>query len=82
MAREGKRKAYSRDTPKHTTFVDESKSSDDEEDISLLFKGLSFQQSETINELVKTINEKDELLESKEDLLIRENENFVNLKEA
>jgi hypothetical protein len=48
----------------------------------LLFKGLSFEQIEKINELIKTINEKDELLEIQEDILIRENENFVKLKEA
>jgi hypothetical protein len=48
----------------------------------LLFKGLSFEQIEKINELIKTINVKDELLESQEDILVRENENFVKLKEA
>jgi hypothetical protein len=35
-----------------------------------------------INELVNSINEKDELLECQEDILIRENENFVKLKDA
>jgi hypothetical protein len=63
--------------PKYITFDDEGDSSETEENLSLLFKGLSFKQIEKINELVKSINEKDELLESQEDLLIRENDKFV-----
>jgi hypothetical protein len=57
-------------------------SSDDDDDLSLLFKGLSFQQIEKIDELVKSINDKDELLGSQEDLLIREDEKIVKLKNA
>jgi hypothetical protein len=49
----------------YTTFANESDSNDDE-DLSLLFKGLIFSQFEKINKLVKSINEKDELLESQE----------------
>ena len=79
--KEGQNKVYTRDTPKYTTSDDESDSSDDDENLSLLFKGLSFEQIEKINELVKAINKNDELLESQEDLLIRQNENFVKLKE-
>jgi hypothetical protein len=48
----------------------------------LLFKGFNFKQIEKNNELVKFINEKDEFLERQEVLLVRENENFVKLKEA
>jgi hypothetical protein len=61
---------------KYTTSNDEVDSSDDDTSLSLLFKGLSFQQIEEINELVKSNNEKGELLESQEDLLVRENENL------
>jgi chromosome segregation ATPase len=35
-----------------------------------------------INELIETINEKDDILESQEDLLVKENKNFVKLKNA
>ena len=51
-------------------------------DMSLLFKGLSFKQIEKSNELVKSIIEKDEVLECQEDLLVKENEKFVKLKDA
>jgi hypothetical protein len=65
MAKDGKTKVHQRDTPMYTTFANESDSNDDE-DLSLLFKGLIFSQFEKINKLVKSINEKDELLESQE----------------
>jgi hypothetical protein len=51
------KKVYSRDTPKYTS------SSDDEEDMSMLFKGLDRTKIDKINDLIKAINEKDELLE-------------------
>jgi serine phosphatase RsbU (regulator of sigma subunit) len=35
-----------------------------------------------LNELIETINEKDDLLECQEDLLVKENKNFVKLKNA
>jgi hypothetical protein len=81
MANDSKKKVKPRETTEYTTSNDESNSSDDDDYLSLLFKDLSFEQIEKIIELVKTINEKDELLESQEDLLIRENEKFVKLKE-
>jgi hypothetical protein len=81
MAKESKKKVQPRDTPKYTTSDDEGDSSDNEDKLSLLFKGLSYEQIEKINELVKTINQKDELLESQEDLLVKKHEKIVKLKE-
>jgi hypothetical protein len=49
--------------------------------LSSLFANLTIQK-EKINELIKSINEKDEIFESQEDLLIKENKNFVKLKDA
>jgi hypothetical protein len=81
MTKEGKKKVHFRDSPKYTTSDDEGDSSDDDdENLPLLFKGLSFQQIEKINELVKSINEKDKLLEIQGDLLVRQHENFVKLE--
>jgi hypothetical protein len=60
MARE--KKVLYRDTLKYTFSSDEV-SSDHEEDISMVFKGLDKSKIEKINELVKAINEKDKLLE-------------------
>jgi hypothetical protein len=40
------------------------------------------EQKKKINELIKTINEKDQILECQEDLLVKENTNFVKLKDA
>jgi hypothetical protein len=39
-------------------------------------------QKKKINELIKIINDKDEILERQEDLLVKENKNFVKLKDA
>jgi hypothetical protein len=44
MAKEGKRKVQPRTTPKYTTSDDEGDSSDNEEDLSVLFKGLNHRQ--------------------------------------
>jgi hypothetical protein len=63
MTKESKKKVHPRETPKYTTSDDEGNSSGDDDVLSLLLKGLSFEQIEKINELVKTINEKDEFLE-------------------
>ena len=46
MAKEGKRNVQPRTTPKYTTSDDEGDSSDNEEELSLLFKCLSFKQIE------------------------------------
>jgi hypothetical protein len=63
MAKEGKKKVYSRYTPKYTTSDDEGSSSEKNDDLSSLFANLTIEQKEKINELIKTINEKDEILE-------------------
>jgi hypothetical protein len=82
MAKEGKKKkVYSRNTPKYTTFDDEGSSSEKNDDLSSLFANLAIEQKEKINELIKTINEKDEILECQEDLLIKENKKIVKLKD-
>jgi hypothetical protein len=43
---------------------------------------LPWTKRKKINELIETINEKDDLLECQEDLLVKENNNFVKLKNA
>jgi hypothetical protein len=82
MAKEGKKKVYTRDIPKYTTSDDEGDSSDNEENLFLLFKGLNRNQIKKVNELVSSINEKDDILESQEDLLTRDHEKFVKLEKA
>jgi chromosome segregation ATPase len=82
MAKDGKKKVHSRATPKYTTSSDEGSSSDNEDDLLALFANLSMDQKKKLNELIETINEKDDLLESQEDFLIKENKNFVKLKNA
>jgi hypothetical protein len=83
MAKEGKKKkVYSRDTPKYTTFDDEGGSSEKNDDLSSLFANLTIEQKEKINELIKSINKKDEILECQEDLLVKENKKFVKLKDT
>jgi hypothetical protein len=83
MAKYGKnKKVHSRANPKYTTYSDEGSSSDDEDNLMFLFANLSMDQKKKLNELIKAINEKDELLESQEDFLIKENKNFVKLKNA
>ena len=47
-----------------------------------LFANLSMDQKKKLNKLIEAINEKDELLDSQEDFLIKENKNFVKLKNA
>jgi hypothetical protein len=82
MAKEAKRKVTPRTTPKYTTFDDEGDSSDNEEDLTLLFKGLSQKQIDKINELVSSINEKDDILECQEELLTKEHDKYVKLEKA
>jgi chromosome segregation ATPase len=50
--------------------------------MSSLFANLTIEQKEKINKLIKSINENDEILECQEDLLVKENKNFVKLKDA
>jgi hypothetical protein len=79
----GQKKVYQRDSPKYTTSDDESNGeSSYEKDMSMFFKGLSREQIDKMNDLIKTLNEKDELVENQKDLLIREHENYVKLKKA
>jgi hypothetical protein len=83
MAKDGKKKkVHSRVTPKYTTTDDEGSSSDNEDDLVSLFANLTMDQKKKLNELIETINEKDDLLECQEDLLVKENKNFVKLKNA
>jgi chromosome segregation ATPase len=82
LAKDGKKKVHSRDTPKYTTFDDEGSSSDNEDDLTSLFANLTKDQKKKINELIESINEKDDLLECQEDLLVKENKKFVKLKNA
>jgi hypothetical protein len=82
MAKDGKKKVYSRSTPKYTTSSDEGSSSDNEDDLLSLFANLNMEQKKKINELIETINEKDDILECQEDLLVKENKKFVKLKNA
>src|SRR5688572_16446923 len=65
---------YSRDSPKY------SSSSDDKEDISMLFKGLDKVKIDKINELIKFMNEKYELLEKHKDLLFDDHYTTVHLQ--
>jgi hypothetical protein len=81
MAKDSKKKkVYSRDNPKYTTFDDEGSSSEKNDDLSSLFANLDIEQMEKINELIKYINEKDDILECQEDLVVKENKKIVNLK--
>jgi hypothetical protein len=82
MAKEGKRKVTPRTTPKYITSDDEGDSSDDEEDLSLFFQGLSQKHIDKINELVTSINEKDDVLECQEKLLTKEHDKYVKLEKA
>jgi hypothetical protein len=82
MAKDGKKKVHSRDTPKYTTSGDEGSSSDENDDLTSLFANLTKDQKKKINELIETINEKDYLLECQEDLLVKENKKFVKLENA
>jgi hypothetical protein len=77
-----KKKVHSRATPKYTTSSDEGSSSDNDDDLISLFANLNVDQKKKLNELIETINEKDDLLECQEDLLVKENKNFVKLKNA
>jgi chromosome segregation ATPase len=82
MAKDDKKKVYSRATPKYTTSDDEGSSSDNEDDLISLFANLNMDQKKKLNELTETINEKNDLLECQEDLLVKENKKFVKLKNA
>jgi hypothetical protein len=82
MAKEGKKKLRARTTPKYTTSDDEGDSSDNEENLSLFFQGLSQKQIDKINELVTSINEKNDVLECQEELLTKEHDKYVKLEKA
>lgn len=56
------RKLYPRNTKKYTSIGDEE-SNDDEDDISMLFKGLDRTKIAKTNELIDSLNEEDRLLE-------------------
>jgi hypothetical protein len=72
------KKVRTRDTPKHTSSIDEE--SDDDVDYSDLFKGLDIFKVDKINELIDALNEKDRLLEKQEDIIYEEYDKLVNAK--
>jgi hypothetical protein len=83
MAKDGKKKkVHSRATPKYKTSSDEHSSSENEDDLLVLFANLSMEQKKKLNELIEAIHEKDELLDSQEDFLIKENKKHVKVKNA
>jgi hypothetical protein len=83
MAKDGKRKKVkSRASTKYTTSSDEGSSSEDEDNLLILFTNLSMHQKEKLNELIGAIHEKDELLDSQEEFLIKENKKHVKVKNA
>jgi hypothetical protein len=83
MAKDGKRKKVkSRASTKYTTSSDEGSSSEDEDNLLILFANLNMQQKEKLNELIGAIHEKDELLDSQEEFLIKENKKHVKVKNA
>jgi hypothetical protein len=59
MAKDGKKKVQTRTTPKYTTSSDEGTSSEDEDELLILFANLNMQQMEKLNELIGVIHEKD-----------------------
>jgi hypothetical protein len=59
MAKE--RKVFSRNTPKYT-FSSYEESSGNEDDYSMMFKGLDRTKIDKISELVNALNEKNELI--------------------
>jgi hypothetical protein len=64
MTKDGKKKVYSRATPKYATSDDEGSSSDNEDDFVSLFANLTMdQKKKKLNELIETINEKDDHLQ-------------------
>jgi hypothetical protein len=71
---------YPRSMPKYISSSDEE-SSGDEEDYSMLFKGLDSFKVDKINELIDSLNEKDRLLE-KQDLIYVEYYKFVSVEKA
>jgi hypothetical protein len=75
-----KKKVHTRAIPKYTTSSDEGSYSDSEDNLMSLFANLSIDQKKKLNELIEAINEKYELLDSQEDFLIKENKQFVKLK--
>jgi hypothetical protein len=82
MAKDGKKKVKSRASTKYATSTDEDNSSDDEDNLLVLFANLNMQQKEKLNELIGAIHEKDELLDSQDDFLIKENKKHVKVKNA
>jgi hypothetical protein len=83
MAKDGKRKKVkSNSSTKYASSSDEDHSSDEEDNLRILFANLNMQQKEKLNKLVSAIHEKDELLDTQEDFLIKENKKHVKVKNA
>src|SRR5699024_1057968 len=65
MAKDDKRKKVkSKSSTKYATSSDEGNSSDEEDNLRILFANLNMQQKEKLNELVSAIHEKDELFDT------------------
>jgi hypothetical protein len=83
MAKDGKKKKVkSKSSTKYASSSDEDNTSDEEDNLRILFANLNMQQKEKLNELIIAIHEKDELLDSQEDFLIEENKKHVKVKNA
>jgi hypothetical protein len=83
MAKDGKKKKVkSKASTKYETSSDEDNTSDEEDNLRILFANLNMQQKEKLNELISAIHEKDNLLDSQEDFLIKENKKHVKVKNA
>jgi hypothetical protein len=80
IAKDDKKKVKSRASTKYTTSSDEGSSSEDEDNLFILFANLNMQQKEKLNELIGAIHEKDGLLDSQEEFRIKENKKHVKLK--
>jgi hypothetical protein len=74
------RTMFSRDTPKYTSYTDES--NDEEEDYNKLFKGLDRSKVDKINDLIDSLIEKDRLLEKQDGLIFEEHDKFVSVEKA
>jgi hypothetical protein len=71
-----RKKVKSKSSTKYTS------SSDEEDNLRILFANLNMQQKEKLNELINAIHEKDDLLDTQEDFLIKENKKHVKVKNA
>jgi hypothetical protein len=65
IAKDDKRKKVkSRSSTKYETSSDEDNTSNEEDNLRILFANLNMQQKEKLNELISAIHEKDDLLDT------------------